>query len=307
MSVTRLPLFPPVPATIGVVVALALATGASGPAWGAASEAQAVRAAVTCTASPNGVDVGNLDSDGIADLVVGAPTLAVGGARDAGGVDVHLSSGSEQRITAAGLGLTEGTQADARFGAAISVADVDDDGCSDLAVGAPGAGGSGRVYMLHGSPSGIGTAVTTITAPDGAAGDDFGAAVAETIRGVQVEDLWVGAPGRSVDGHADAGEVYHYVFDASGTPTYVGHASYAGTVVAGSVHPGIGSGRCCRRGPTVWSSASRTVRSPATREPGRSSCCPSGTIRWRLRSSTSRHQVSRDRRKQVIITAQRWR
>lgn len=238
MSVVRVPLSRPIPATIGVVVALVLVSGVSGQAWGAPAGARAIRASATCTASPDGVDIGNVDSDGIADLVVGAPTLAVGGVADAGAVDVHLSSGSEQRITAAGLGLTGAAQADARFGAAISVADVNNDGCSDLAVGAPGAGGSGRVYVLHGSPSGIGGAVTTITAPDGAVGDDFGAAVVEIIRGVQVEDLWVGAPGRTVDGYADAGEVYHYVFDASGTPTYVGHVSYAGTVVTGRVHAG---------------------------------------------------------------------
>jgi hypothetical protein len=109
----------------------------------------------------------------------------------------------------------------------------DQDNCSDLVVGAPGLDDrQGAVFLLHGSRLGVATAGSVrIVAPDGAAGDNFGASLAIGL-GEDGLHLWVGAPGREVAARAQAGEVYDYLvrdFEAR----LVGRLSYATAGVAG--------------------------------------------------------------------------
>lgn len=76
---------------------------------------------------------GDLDGDGRADFVVGAPAASPGGRTHAG--SVFLYSGASGAL----LRRLDGPTAGERFGASLAVGDVDADGRVDVAVGAPRA------------------------------------------------------------------------------------------------------------------------------------------------------------------------
>jgi hypothetical protein len=127
--------------------------------------------------------------------VVGVPFLDGG----RGAVEVSSSNG-RVLLTRASLGMGEADPGD-RFGASLTLTDHFDDSCSTLVVGAPGAHGSGVVYVLRGSPSGFQQAYA-VRLPQPQSGDRFGSSV--TTAGSEV---WAGAPGRDVSGQSDAGAV----------------------------------------------------------------------------------------------------
>jgi hypothetical protein len=82
----------------------------------------------------------------------------------------------------------------ARFGAALATGDFDDDGYTDLAVGAPGtSGGTGRVDVYRGGSAGLST--TIWQSIPGEADSRFGAAlVAADFDGDGRDELAVGSP-----------------------------------------------------------------------------------------------------------------
>lgn len=123
------------------------------------------------------------------------------------------------------------------FGHSLAVADFDGDGYDDLAVGAPNAGGSGKVYIFHSDQTA--SPVFPATAPDTnadvvitgeTAGDDLGWAIAagnldynrDPVADL-ARDLLMSAPGFTVGGDADAGKVY------------VAHAPFAAAVAASGI------------------------------------------------------------------------
>lgn len=126
----------------------------------------------------------------------------------AGAVDVREADGEARLVTRASAGLGPSTSRD-EFGAAVALADVNSDSCIDLVVGAPGQAGVGAVHVLLGTTSGAGTGAVLTLPYRGAQGDRFGVAVA-----VEGRHIWVGAPGRDVAGHADAGAVVHFSLSA---------------------------------------------------------------------------------------------
>ena len=95
-------------------------------------------------------DPGDLNGDGVADLVVGAPGYAVGGSNNKG--RVFAFSGA----TGAVLWTADGVPLSGAFGKVVgATADVTGDGVPDLVVGDPGWGGSstglGRVVFVNGA------------------------------------------------------------------------------------------------------------------------------------------------------------
>jgi len=163
----------------------------------------------------------DFDGDGYPDLAVGAPRKELkAGTKTAA---VYVFRGGSHRGARAFLrddcvegtvcwgtpwapltpyepihpGLTPGQEdgIDDQFGAALAAADVNGDGKSDLYVGAPGKGTTGRVFVYEGS-SFMSAAVGVLSPPAGPPGPVyFGASLAlGDLNGDGRIDLAVGAP-----------------------------------------------------------------------------------------------------------------
>jgi hypothetical protein len=166
--------------------------------------------------------VADFNGDGIDDLVVGVPGEDLGGAANAGVVDViygsesGLADGTREQLTQALPEPGDG------FGAAVATGDFNGDILTDLAVGVPGenVGGiadAGAVEIFYGSGGVIGLpAVGDQLLRQGAAGmagtaeagDRFGAALASgLVNDGDEAELAVGAPGEDVGATGGAGAV----------------------------------------------------------------------------------------------------
>ncbi|MDQ3013328.1 MAG: Ig-like domain-containing protein, partial [Acidobacteriota bacterium] len=152
---------------------------------------------------------GDLNGDGIPDLVVGAPS-ANGAGFDNGKVYVFFGRASwagsidlaQQKADVEILGEAAGD----RFGASLAITDLNGDGKNDLIIGAPMADGSeltdaGKVYVLLGNLVGASDSVSklasqTITGEQRSAwfGTSLAAGFIHTKAG-PAADLIVGAPG----------------------------------------------------------------------------------------------------------------
>ncbi|MFI8188649.1 FG-GAP-like repeat-containing protein [Streptomyces sp. NPDC085946] len=106
------------------------------------------------------IDTGDVNGDGYADVLVGAPGEDVGTARDAGSVTVLYGS-------AAGLGTsgakswtqdTSGVPGTAEtgdsFGSAVDLRDLTKDGRADLVIGVGGENGTGGLWTLRSTATG---------------------------------------------------------------------------------------------------------------------------------------------------------
>ncbi len=174
----------------------------------------------------------DFNADGRADVVVGDPYATVAGQSRAGRV-VVLYGDADGRIGEGERGLvsqgsgTVGDRPEAGdgFGSALSIADLDCDGFSDLVVGSPyedvgAAVDAGLTQIVWGSPAGLGTSRASRDITRAAfgspvtAGDQFGYAVdtqEDWIDGAtgapNAYVLAIGAPGSDVNGRDDAGWV----------------------------------------------------------------------------------------------------
>jgi hypothetical protein len=99
----------------------------------------------------------DVNDDGYEDLLVGVPDEDLGAAVDAGVVHILFGSASGLPATSAGgnqlwsqnsAGLATVAESGDAFGSALAVGWFDADSLVDLAVGAPGDGGSGSVLVL---------------------------------------------------------------------------------------------------------------------------------------------------------------
>ncbi|MAG56075.1 MAG: hypothetical protein CMJ83_07275 [Planctomycetes bacterium] len=130
----------------------------------------------------------DIDLDGVPDFIVGAPEYDQGLIFDDRG-RAYAYSGISGALIYTFTGSAPGEEA----GTAVALlGDLDGDGHSEFAVGAPGAvAGSGRVTVLSGA-----TGLVFLTLDGQSAGDRFGAALAsiQDVDGDNVGDLLVGAP-----------------------------------------------------------------------------------------------------------------
>ncbi len=157
---------------------------------------------------------GDVNADGFADLIVGAPRADPAGRSGAGESYVVFGSqglGSSGVMELAKLSGTDGfvirgaAAGDDSGSSVASAGDVDNDGVSDLIVGANASIPNGSAYVVFGRPGVGATGTLELSKLDGAdgivlngvaSGDRCGFSVSSAgdVNGDQVDDLIVGAP-----------------------------------------------------------------------------------------------------------------
>ncbi|MCP3975335.1 MAG: hypothetical protein GY720_12695, partial [bacterium] len=160
---------------------------------------------------------GDVNGDGYADVIVGA-YLYDGGQTDEGRAWVYMGSATGLEATADWTG--ESDWPDARFGFRVGTAgDVNGDGYADVIVGAAyygnGETNEGRVYVYHGSATGLDTTANW-TAESNQAGAYLGhVSTAGDVNGDGYADVIVGAEGYD-NGEINEGRAYVYHGSAQG-------------------------------------------------------------------------------------------
>ncbi|MBL8684913.1 MAG: FG-GAP repeat protein [Myxococcales bacterium] len=152
---------------------------------------------------------GDINGDGYGDLIVGAENE---GSTDSG--RAHVFFGSATGISVTPDRTFVGPATGARFGAAVTgLGDVNGDGYSDVAIGAPGsATRAGEVYFVPGGPV-LAVAPTPLSAMR--LGDEFGAALsAGDTNGDGTAELAIGAPNAANGAMMRAGSVVLYRYNA---------------------------------------------------------------------------------------------
>jgi len=176
------------------------------PAWSAESDQ------ASASFGHSVATAGDVNSDGYADVIVGADTYD-NGENNEGRVFVY--HGSALGLAATPSWTAEGERAATRFGSAVATAgDVDADGYADVIVGAErydnGQTNEGLVSVYHGSAGGLSPAPTwTIESDEGSAFLGSAVATAGDVDGDGYADVIVGAEGYDVSGNEGRALVYH--------------------------------------------------------------------------------------------------
>ena len=215
---------------------------------------------------------GDLNGDGFADLLIGAPgsdaadnakpdagsTYVVLGKQDGFGPAIDLTKIAATKGGIVIHGAVEGGKA----GSAVATAgDITGDGLADLLVGTPYAGGKGAAYLVYGSTPGLGgnidlahfnggTRGFTILGEDAADRAGWSVASAGDINGDGFSDLAIGASAAGGTGNAFlyAGDTYIVFGAASGFGDSIDLAQVA-----------QGSGGFVLRGTTPYGNAGAAV------------------------------------------------
>jgi hypothetical protein len=223
---------------------------------------------------------GDVNGDGFADLVVGAPHQTADG-------QVYVFLGGGAGLAASPLPPLVGSTS---FGGAVAAAgDIDGDGYGDLIVGAPSSVSIGRAHVYPGGPNGPGVRPAhVVDGPDGV-DSGFGGAVASAgdVDGDGMAEFVVGAYRAA----SAAGRVHVYFGSATGL-SFAPTQTLNGTGVAGARF----GRRRCRRGRGRLRGGLRGRRRPGARRGVRRrtgwnfderighSSRPRCSRRWRVRS-----------------------
>jgi len=186
-----------------------------------------------CNLRVGSVAVGDVDADGIDDLLIGAPSAA--GTRGSGSLYIvkgrprsawPVPSAAMGPISVTMLAATwiHGADMEDRFGASIAVGDLNGDGIADIAIGAPGGDGPGNgrtgcgeVVILRGRAQWSSRIDCAVSPPDAIVygedpNDELGAYLVSVgdVSGDRASDLVAG--GLAADGpgdsRRDAGQTY---------------------------------------------------------------------------------------------------
>ena len=165
------------------------------------------------------VGTGDLNNDGVADLIIGAYLADPGGRNNAGETYVlfgPLTAGTVELSTVADL-IINGIASDDKSGRGVGSGDLNNDGVDDLIIGAweadPGSRpNAGETYVLFG-PLSPGTLELSLEADITVNGIDPGdlsgvSVTAGDINNDAVTDLIIGAPDADPGGRSGAGESY---------------------------------------------------------------------------------------------------
>ena len=157
---------------------------------------------------------GDVNGDGYADVIIGAPFYDDGEDSEGGAFVYH--GGSSGLTSGAADWTAEGDNAHAHFGDSVGTAgDVNGDGYADAIVGAPyadnGQDDEGRVFVYHGGVAGLttGSADWTAEGEQDSARFGFSVGTAGDVNGDGYADVIIGSDGFDHD-QADEGRAFVY-------------------------------------------------------------------------------------------------
>ncbi len=166
--------------------------------------------------------VGDVDGDGLEDLLIGAPDEDSGGSGAGAAYLLYGPLSGSLALSAADTTLV-GEDATDSAGCALAIGDLNGDGQADLVIGAEGedAGGitAGAVYVhwgARGSTLDLSAASAKLTATSGNDAVGYAVAIAEDLDGDGIGELVIGAQAEDSAG-SNAGAVYVVDSLSSGT------------------------------------------------------------------------------------------
>lgn len=183
------------------------------------------------------VGVGDIDGDGAADVLVGAPKEDVAGNNAQG--RAYAFSGMDGSLLFS-LTTPDPQPNEAVFGETVAVGDINGDGKGDMAVAAPGFSQfRGRVYVFSGVD---GSLLLTLDHPQAQPNANFGFSVAMgELNGDGRTDLAVAASTQEVAGNTAQGRAFVFsgldgsLLHTLDTPNFQGNAQFGAQVRMGDV------------------------------------------------------------------------
>jgi hypothetical protein len=188
---------------------------------------------------------GDFNGDGRADLAVGVDFEDVGGASNAGAVNVLYGGGGGLSATGNQLwhqdsaGVLDAAEENDLVGEALAAGDFDGDGRADLAAGVPvesvgGISAAGAVNVLYGGPDGLSATGNQVWHQDSAGvlgRAEFQDALAFALAGGDLNgdgraDLAVGVPGESVRGAGSGAGKVNVLYGGAGGLSATGNQAW---------------------------------------------------------------------------------